>query len=340
MGLSNQEFPSWRACSWRVAILAMWMFCLPGCGGAPGSRSDDETFPRRQMKIICPWSPGGGTDRVSRYWAEALEKKLGKPCVVVNRTGGGGATGHNEGARARADGHTITTITFELSTMRHMGIHGPTYDDYAPLLQVNADAAAILVQQDAKWSSLQEFLADAKTRPGEISMSGTAVGGAWDLARAALLRSAMLPTDAIAWIPKNGAAPSLQELLGGHIDSVCCSVPEATAQIENGQLRVLAVMAEQRLPGYPDIPTCKESGVDCVVVGWRGFAVPKATPAKIVDRLRQECLEIAQSDDFAKFMKTNDFGLTIRSGDAFRDFLAGQDEQWKDVIEAAYGKTN
>ena len=335
MGLSSRVSNRWRG-----AMLVLAFIAAIGCSGSTGSNSDSNTFPRRQMKIICPWSPGGGTDRVSRFWADALEKKLGKPCIVVNRTGGGGATGHNEGAKAKPDGHTITTITFELSTMRHMGIHGPTYEDYEPLLQINADAAAILVQNDAKWKTLQEFLDDAKARPGELKMSGTAVGGAWDLARAALLRSAEMPTDAIAWIPKNGAAPSIQELLGGHIDSVCCSLPEATAQIENGQLRALAVMADERLPGYSDIPTCKESGVDCVVVGWGGFAVPKTTPQEIVSRLKDECRQIAQSDEFKAFMKTNGFGVTIRTGDEFQGFLAAQDEQWKDVIEAAYGKKN
>lgn len=327
--------PKWIAA--RVAKTARMLLLLAAAAGLMigGGCQDPGTFPRKKMQIVCPWAPGGGTDRVSRHWAEALKQKLGKPCIVVNRTGGSGATGHEAGAGARADGHTLTIITFELSTMHRMGITDLTHEDFEPLLQMNADPAAIVVHKDAPWKNVAELLAEAKANPGKLKMSGTARGGAWDLARAGLLRAAGLPVETIAWIPKKGAAPSLKDLLGKHIDAVCCSVPEADQQIASGDLRVLAVMSEKRLPDYPDIPTCKEAGIDWVVVGWRGLAAPKGTPPDVLKKLMETCQSIAESDAYRDFMKQNRFGVAVRVGEEFSKFLAAQDAQWKEVIEAA-----
>jgi tripartite-type tricarboxylate transporter receptor subunit TctC len=137
------------------------------------------------------------------------------------------------------------------------------------------------------------------------------------------------------WVPDLGAAPSLAQLIGGHIDAVCCSVPEAFPQIEAGQLKPLAVMAEERLPDFADIPTAKEGGVEWTAVAWRGLAAPKGTPQEIVDLLQQKCLAVAKSQDFQNFMKKNGFGITIRNASEFAEFLAAQDSQWRPVIEAA-----
>lgn len=300
----------------------------PSSGGGP-------PYPRRTITIICPWAAGGGTDYVSRFWADAIQKELGKPCVVANRTGGSGGVGHTAGAKARPDGHTLTTITFELSTMHRMGICDLTYRDYECLLQMSADPAAIIVREDAPWQSLKEFLDAIKEKPKTLKMSGTATGGAWDLARVGLLQAAELPIDSVIWVPTEGAAPSLAELLGGHLDAVCCSVPEAASQLEGKQLRALVVMADERLPEFPDVQTAKESGVDWVAVGWRGLALPKETPAEVVAILKEKCLAIANSDEFKEAMQKRGFGMKVRGPEEFTEFLAAQDEQWKAVVEAA-----
>jgi len=316
---------------WRIAALA-----LLAAGGSPRLLcGQDARYPHKTVTIICPWAPGGGTDRVARFWADALQRKLGQPVVVVNRTGGAGAVGHFSGAHARPDGYTITIITFELSTMHRMRISRLTYKDYECLLQMNADPAAIVVQADAPWHTLADWLADVRAHPGQIKMSGTATGGAWDLARAGLLRAAGVPIESVIWVPHPGANPSLMELMGGHLDAVCCSVPEVAAQLEGGQIRILAVMADQRLADFPELPTAKEQGVDWVAVGWRGLALPKGTPPAIVATLQEHCDKIAHSDEFKGFMSKNGFGIEIRMTDEFTSFLAAQDAQWKGVVEAA-----
>ncbi len=324
--------------SWAGLSLACYVL-LAGCtpNGAPSAA----TYPSRNVSVICPWKPGGGTDRVARFWAAALEREFESPFVVVNKTGGSGAIGHSAGASARPDGHTLTVVTFELCTMHRMGMPAPTFEDYECLLQFNADPAAIIVQQQAPWKTLEEFIGDIQSRgDNKLKLSGTAPGAAWDLARAGLWRTAGLPVDATIWVPTEGSAPSLVELLGGHIDAVCCSVPEAASQLEAGDLRVLAVMSEERLPEYPDIPTARESGFDWVAVGWRGLALPKETPPAIVELLKEKCSAIANSEEYQEFMAKNGFGIEIRTTGDFENFLREQEEQWKELIEAAgYAKS-
>jgi tripartite-type tricarboxylate transporter receptor subunit TctC len=272
---------------------------------------------------------------MSRFMADQLQRQLGKPVVVVNRTGGSGAAGHSAGALAKPDGYTLTMATFELSTMHWMGISELTFRDFDPVIQLNADAAALLVRSDAPWKSLPELLEFIRQQPGKLKMSGTAAGGAWDLARAGFLLAAGLAVDSVLWVPTQGAAPSLVELLGGHIDAVCCSVPEAAAQIEAGQFRVLAVMSSERLAEFPNMPTVKESGIDWEAVGWRGIAAPKGTPREIIELINSRCEEIVRQPAFLSFMKQNGFAIALRGPEEFGMFLEAEDKRWKSVIEAA-----
>ncbi len=319
-----------RCFAWCVSVV---MICgLAGCDG--GATNPNAEFPSRSLKIICPWSPGGGTDRITRYFADALREELGTTCTPLNQTGGGGVAGHQAGALAPADGHTLTMITFELSTMKQMGLTDLTYRDYRCLMQVNADPAAILVKADSPWMTLGDLLEHIGANPGQVRMTGTDSGGAWDLARAGLLLAAGLKVQDVTWVPKRGSAPSLVELLGGHVEAVCCSLPEAVQSLAGGELRALAVMAEQRLEAYADVPTAREAGYDWVAVGWRGLAVPKQTPDKAYRALLLALDRIVLSPQFVDFMKKNDFQIELRSGDAFTDFLAAQESQWKGVIEA------
>jgi tripartite-type tricarboxylate transporter receptor subunit TctC len=254
---------------------------------------------------------------------------------VQNQTGGSGASGHEAGSLAKPDGYTITMGTFELSTMRVMGISRLTYRDFQPLVQVNGDPAAIIVQQDAPWHSLRELLDDARRRPNQIKMSGTAAGGAWDLARVGLLLADKQPASAVRWVPSQGSAPSLVDLLGGHIDAVCCSVPEAASQLAARQLRVLGVMSAQRLPEYPGVKTAREEGLDWEAVGWRGLLLPKGTPAEVTALLTEKLRKILASQEFADFMQQNGFAIRVREAPEFETFLAEQEDRWRNVIEAA-----
>lgn len=321
------------SCALRILVGLMW-----GCLINDVCRAEPpvvENYPVKTITVVCPWSAGGGTDALSRHIGDQLHQRLNTPVIVVNKTGGSGAIGHEAIAEAKPNGYTIGMITAELSTMHNMGICDRTYRDYKCLMQLNADAAALIVRKDAPWKTLPEFLEEVKRRPGELKMSGTATGGLWDLARAGMLDAAGFEVNSVIWVPTKGSAPSVVQLLGGHIDAVCCSVPEVASQVEAGELRVLAVFSEEPLPDFPNLPTAKEQKLDWVAMGWRGLALPQETPPSIVELLEYHLKEIVASDEYHTFMKKQGFGVAIKGPKEFETFLDQQETQWKGVLEAA-----
>ncbi len=290
-------------------------------------------YPKKPVTIICPWGAGGGTDRLARFLAEELSKKLGQPFVVVNRTGGNGAVGHAAGANAAPDGYTLTLVTLEIATMHWMGFTDLTYEGFDYIAMVNEDPAGVIVKADAPWKSLHDLLKDIKANPGKYMFSGTASGGIWDLARIGMLDAAGINPDATVWVPTTGAAAGLVELLGGHVHVVTCSIAEAVSQIQSGQARALAVMADNRHPMFPDVPTLKELGINWSAGTWRGLAAPRNTPKEIIQILEKAVLEIVESDSFKNFMQTGGFGIRILKSQEFYEFVKSQDQAWKHVLE-------
>lgn len=308
----------------RIALTCLCMG-LAGCG-----RKSD--FPSRPITIVCPWAAGGGTDRVSRQIALQLEKRLGAPVNVINATGGKGVTGHNRGLTARADGYTIAMITFELNTMHWMGLTDLSFRDCIPLASVNEDYAAIFVRSDAQWQSLSDLEDEIRRRPTELTGSGTAVGGAWHLALAGWLNATQLAPDAVTWIPSEGSNPSLQQLISGGVDLVCCSLPEARSLLEADQVRALGVMSPRRAVGFEHVATFPEQGNNWTLGGWRGLAVPPETPADIVQKLAEVLEDIVNEDasnpeSFAAFMRQQKFDNTSRGPEEFGIFLAENDRK-------------
>lgn len=290
-------------------------------------------YPTKTVTIVCPWGAGGGTDRVARFLATELEKKYDTPFVVVNQTGGGGAVGHGAGAYAKPDGYTLTLVTLEISTMHWLGLTELTYDNFDYVIQMNEDPSGIIVRADAPWNSVTELLVDVALNPGKLQFSGSGAGTIWDLSRIGLFDKVGLPVDYVKWIPTTGAAPSVVELLGGHIDVITCSLPEAGAQLDSGEFKALAIMSDSRDFKYSDVPTLKELGINWSSGTWRGISVPKETPKEIVDSLYNALLEIGQSEEYKDFMQKNGFGIKIRNPQEFYEFAKAQDSTWKEVLE-------
>ena len=264
-------------------------------------------YPNAPILLICPWAAGGGTDRVSRQVAALLERELDVPVNVINATGGAGVTGHTRGALARPDGYTITMVTVEINMLHWRGLTSISYKDYEPVGMLNCDAAALFVRQDAPWRDLKQLEEHVRQNRGELRASGTAQGGIWHLGFAGWLNSVGLSPSDARWISINGSSPSLQELLAGGVDAVCCSLFEAQALLEAGRIRCLGVMSPERLGPFPDVPTFTEQGVDWTLTGWRGICLPKETPTEPRERLAAALAKVAASDDFHTFMSNAGF---------------------------------
>jgi tripartite-type tricarboxylate transporter receptor subunit TctC len=291
-------------------------------------------YPRRPITLICPWGAGGGTDAVSRILATLLKQELGVPVNVVNRTGGSGAVGHTVMATARPNGYTLGLATSELTMMHWMGLTKVTYRDVTPVAMVNIDPAAVNVRTDA-WKTYGELAEYVRQNPGKLLSSGTGQGGIWHLAMAGWLRAEGMSPKAIKWIPSKGAAPALQDLMAGGINMSTCSLPEAATLIEAGKVRPLAIMAEERDPKFPDVPTLRQMGVDWTCGAWRGVVAPKGTPPDIVALLEKTLAKVVKSADFIKFMQNRGYGISWLGSEAFAKKIAESDRDNGQIMKAA-----
>ncbi len=317
----------------RLPAVILAAFFIAGC-----SRSTE--YPNRPITLTCPWAAGGGTDRVSRQIAMYLEDELGVPVNVINATGGQGVTGHSRGLLAAPDGYTLAMMTLELNTMHWRGLTNLDWQDCEPLMSLNEDPAALFVRAESPIKSMKDLEDAVIDHPGELTASGTASLAAWHLALAGWLLSIDRAPADIAWIPSQGSAPSLQELMSGGVDIVCCSVPEARSLLDSDSIRCIGIMSDERITqdGLQHLETFKEQGTEWILKGWRGLGVPKGTPPEIQKRLVIALRRIVTGESerdgqtFPAYMDGEGFDRTWRETDDFAAFMKETDEVLGDLL--------
>ena len=294
-----------------------------------------QTWPTRPINLIVPWAAGGGTDATGRIVATLLERELGRPVNVVNRTGGGGLVGHTEIANARADGYTLGVITTELSLYRTTGAAQLDFRNFTPLALYNTDPQGIHVRTDGA-RDLAQLVGQIRERPGALKASGANLGGASHLALVGLLSALGLPASAVPWVPTDGVAPSMQQLIAGAIQIVTTTMPVARVMAEAGQVRTLAILNPTRDPGYPNVPTVREAvGVDWALGGWRGIAGPSNLSPEVAARMREAMRKVVADPEFVRLMGARFFGIEYVDGPAFATWLEAADRRFGDAARAA-----
>ncbi|MFT4566099.1 MAG: tripartite-type tricarboxylate transporter receptor subunit TctC [Saprospiraceae bacterium] len=306
------------------------------CGGNSAKKT---AYPAKPLTYIVPWAAGGMTDMSSRMMAVTLQKHLGQSVNVVNRTGGGGVVGHLALSQAKPDGYTIGAVTGEITQLHHMGLTDLTYLKYAPLALILYNPAAITVRIDAPWNTVDELIEAIKKEPGNLQASGTARGGIWDIARSGFLNAVGLSNNAVPWVPSQGASPALQELIAGGVDIVTASLAEVDPLRKAGQVKTLAVMSEERLAYFPDVPTLKEQGIDWSIGGWVSLCAPAGLPFEIKATLDSAIYKASMDADFIKNMTKAGSSLHYMAGEEFSNFLKTQDES-NGILMKQAGLTN
>ena len=294
-----------------------------------------QKWPDRPITLVVPWGAGGGTDAVARMLGSLMEKDLGQPVNVVNRTGGSGVVGHSAIASAAPDGYTIGLITVEITMMHHQKLTELNPTSYTPIALVNLDPAGFQVRADSAYKNMNDVLNAIRANPGKFKASGTGQGGIWHLALAGMLRDAKIDPATVPWVPSNGAAPGLQDLVAGGVEFVPCSLPEARSLIDAGKVRSLAVMDSQRSALFPNVPTLKEAtGSSWGTGAWRGIAAPKGLPADIAARLEASVKKAYDSKEYKDFMAQRGFGMLWGNSGDFARFMAKGDADMKAVMTA------
>ena len=311
----TRTFPRRRFAAWSASLLATFAFA-----------SAHAAWPERPVTLIVPWAAGGGTDATARIIGSLLEKEIGQPVNVVNRVGGSGVVGHQAISSAPPDGYTIGLITVEIGMLHWQGLTDISGTSYTPVGLVNFDPAGLQVRADSPYKTANDLVAAIKANPGKFKASGTGQGGIWHLAIAGMLKDLKVDPAAAPWVPSNGAAPGLQDLVAGGVEIVPCSLPEARSLIDAGKVRSLAVMSDAPAALYPNVPTLKAAtGSDWKLGAWRGIAAPKGIPAEARDRLVAAIKTIAASKEYNDFMSSRGFGVVYQGPDDFGRFMAKSD---------------
>ncbi len=279
-------------------------------------------YPLRPITLIVPWAAGGSTDLTARALAPVLSNILGQPVQPVNRTGGGGAVGHQAIARAVPDGHTIGIITLEVVLPAWVGQTGIAHTMFAPISLLVLNPVAIVVRKDAPWRSARDLIADIRANPGKYKASGTARAGSYDYARVGFLKALGLKETALPWVPSQGAAAALQELMAGGVNVAFVAIGEASALVRGGEARYLAFMTEQRHPVFSDVPTLKDLGINWTFASFLMAAGPKFMPFSVVRTLDAAFGKAVQDSEFVRFMNNANLVINYLNNERAKAFLA------------------
>jgi len=318
-----------------MTVITRRSLALIAAGLAFSAGVAQAAWPERPITLIVPWGAGGGTDATARIIGSLLEKELKQPVNVVNRTGGSGVVGHQAIASAPADGYTIGMATVEIGMMHWQGLTELKGSSYTPIALVNADPAGLQVRADSPYKSAKELVDAIKANPGKLKSSGTGQGGIWHLAIAGMLQSLKVDPAASPWVPSNGAAPGLQDLVAGGIEIVPCSLPEARSLIDSGKVRSLAIMDAKPAALYPNVPTLKSAtGSDWTLAAWRGIVAPKGLSKDIADKLLAALEKVHKSAEFNDFMKQRGFGVMWAPSAEFAAFMEKSDKDLGAVMKA------
>lgn len=294
-------------------------------------------WPERPVTVIVPWGAGGGTDILTRAIMATMEKQQGQPFNVVNRTGGSGLVGHTAMANSKADGYTIGTINVDLSQLVCRGLTDLTADKFTHIAMLNAEAPAVNVNFNSKWTSIGEVLEAIKSNPpGTFTASGTGTGGIYHLSWAGFLVSQGIEPDRVTWVPSQGAGPSLQDLAAGSIDLSMAPISTALQLIESDLVRPLVVLSEDNFPLMKDVPTAEQAtGVKWVSQTWRMIGAPAGLPDDLRDQIAAALKDAFDSPEVVEFMEGRGFQRLWSDGADAAAYHASEDKAICEVMEAA-----
>jgi tripartite-type tricarboxylate transporter receptor subunit TctC len=304
--------------------------------GAPfafGAHAD--TYPSRNPRLIVPFPAGGPTDVLARIAAERVSPSLGQQLIVENRSGAGGNLAGEMAARNEADGYTLLVAGQAILAINKVLYKKLSYDpatDFAFVGMLGVIANVLLVNPKAvPVNSLEELIAAAKSKPGEISYGSNGPGSLTHLTTAIMAHQAGVE---FLHVPYQGAAPLMTDLLAGRIGMTFTAASAALPLVQSGQLRALAVTTGKRSRFSPDIPTLVESGFPSLdAPTWFGVVVRTPTPAPILGKLRDEFSSVITSEGYAKALEKSSMEVLPVAPDASDQFLAKERKLWSDAVK-------
>jgi tripartite-type tricarboxylate transporter receptor subunit TctC len=321
-----------------LALIGTAMLAALCATTSPAAEGPDGSYPARAIRMVVPFSAGGGTDVTARIVSQRMAENMGVPVVVDNRAGAGAMLGTEIVARAVPDGYTLITVASEHAINPSLQAKVP-YDalrDFVPISQTVTGQYFLALNPNVPARSVKELISIALDRPGQMRYGSTGNGSATHLA--AVLFQNMAGAKMIH-VPYKGGGPASVALMGGEIDLVFNATSTVMTQVKSGKLRALAVTGPKRLSLLPQVPTVAEAGLPgYAVTGWYLVLAPAGTPRAIVDRLHAQIVKAVQHPTTKERIAALGTEPVGSSPDEARAFLRDEIEKWTPVVRASGAK--
>ncbi|UJW81153.1 Bug family tripartite tricarboxylate transporter substrate binding protein [Hydrogenophaga sp. SL48] len=293
-------------------------------------------FPDKPITLVVPSAPGGTTDFTARLVADQLSTALGQPVIVENKAGGAGNIGNQAVARAKPDGYTLLVAYSGYQVGNPHLFKKAGWDpikDFEPVAMMTRAPQVVVIKTALPFKSMQELITFAKANPGKLNYASSGNGSIQHIAAEMLQQQTGTE---MTHVPYKGAAPAVQDLLGGNVDMFITTPASVVSQIKAGKMKPLAVTSDKRLPSLPDVPTVAEAGLPQFKLdSWFALYAPAGTPADVVQTLNQAVSKILQQPDVKK--KAEDSGTTteVMTPVQLGAYTKKELEFWGQVIKKA-----
>ena len=298
-------------------------------------------YPSKPIRLIVPFTPGGSTDILARSIGQELTKAWGQSVIVDNVPGAGGSIGADKAAKAPADGYTLLMGhigTLAVNPSLYPKLPYNPLKDFAPVAWVARVPNILVVNPAVPVKSVQDLVAYAKSKPGQMSYGSGGNGSAANLATEYFK---MQTGTAIVHIPYRGTAPAVTDLIGGQIQLVFTGAPAVLGHIKSGQLHALAVSSPKRLEAMPNLPTVAESGYKNFEADqWYGVVAPAGTPKDIVQKLNMQINVALNSPELKKRLSAEGAIAAPETPEAFGQLIANEIARWQPVITSGRVKAD
>lgn len=284
-----------------LAVLALTVVTTAACGsgGTAGTGGAAADYPKSPVKIVVPFSAGGGSDAVARQIAAQLEEELDGTFIVENKPGAAGVLGTDSVSKAKPDGNTLlSTNSFAFTAQQKLRNTSYTSEDFDPIAEESSYGLVQVVRADAPWNTLGDML-----KAGKITFAHPGVGGMVQVGQAALFSAAKVDAQGV---PFDGSAPSVTALLGGQVDTTATEVGVALPYIKSGQLKALSVSTPERVEQLPDVPTVSEAGFpDAGITASEVLLAPAGLPKNVAEALEGAVKDALATDKVSEFLKNS-----------------------------------
>ena len=296
-------------------------------------------YPDKPIRVVIGFPAGGPLDQHARLLTDRLQAVLGQPIVIDYKSGAGGTVGAQDVMKAPADGYTLmlaNTGVMVINPALYTKLPYNTLKDFTPIARTAMQPLALLVNPKVPANNLKEFIAYAKSKPGQVNYGSAGNGGISHLVPEMFKNATGL---FMVHIPYRGSAPAFTDVMAGQVQFMAESIPQAANYHKQGKVRALAVTSKERNPALPDVPTVIESGINGFeVMGFYGFLAPAGLPKDITAKLSDAFKQVMTNPDIRNRMVTQGADPAFLGSEEFAQFLVSETPRWAQAVKASGAK--